>query len=113
MRDYNSILADYSQKQREKLEDAKDSKEARALQLKHNINLFGYLLKKYDEHVKDLDYEEYSKGMGFIDSYYKNIYEMASLLPQTFLDYIRNKLNAYTKMIKVLGDKIDKGKLEK
>ncbi|CAI2363105.1 unnamed protein product [Moneuplotes crassus] len=114
MRDYNSILADYSQEQRERVEiELKEqSKDARELQLNLNRNLFKFMFKKYDESVKKLEYNDMENGINYIEAYYKNIYEMAGLLPETFLDYIKNKLNAYTKLISVVQDKIDKGDTE-
>lgn len=112
MRDYNSILADYSEAQRERAEVQlkEQSKDARELQLTQNRNLFKYMFKKYDESVKKLEYNDMETGMNFIEAYYKNIYEMAGILPETFLDYVKNKLNAYTKLISVVQDKINKGR---
>jgi len=110
MRDYNSILADYSQTQRRKIDPENMTDDARALQMKQNIKLFKYMFNKYDESVKNLKFDDIQTGLAFVNSYYLNIYEMTSILPEQFLDYIKNKLNAYLKIIGILEDKIEKGK---
>ena len=76
MSDYNSFIADYSKKDR-------------------YIELFKYVLQKYDHSVKTLTFEQMNTGLRFIDTYYKLIYAMSSALPETFLEYVRNKLSGY------------------
>jgi hypothetical protein len=84
MREYNSFIADYSKKD-------------------VNIALFKHIFQKYDDTVKAMDFGNLQNSIMFLDAYYKNIYEMASALPETFLDYVRNKLSAYTLLIERLS----------
>lgn len=86
MREYNSFIADYNKKDL-------------------NIKLFKYIFQKFDETVRTMSFATLKDSLMFIDAYYKNIYEMASALPETFLDYIRNKLSAYTVLIERLSSK--------
>lgn len=83
MREYNSFLADYSKR------DA-------------NITLYKSIFGLFDNRVKSISLLSLSDDFGKIDALYKNIYEMSCALPETFLDYVRNKLTAYLALLKKL-----------
>ena len=83
MREYNSFIADYSKRDK-------------------YIELFKFILTKCDNMIKDLDYSSLDSDLKYIEVYYKHIYEIASALPEIYLDYLRNKLKAYVAIIKKL-----------
>ena len=85
MRDYNSYIADASKRE-------------------IYIQLNKFILQKYDLIIKKMKYDNLSESIQMLDMLYKHLHELTSDLPDIYLDYIRNKLNAYMALINKFND---------
>lgn len=94
MRDYNSFIADQSKKE-------------------EYIQINKFVLRKCDSIIKEIKYKNLTQTLEFLEAYYKHIHEMASALPDVYVEFIKNKLNAYMALIQMLSDENSENVLPK